>query len=105
MIYYVITNRDINPSKIIDVRCLNSADVGSDHSLVLCKTRIIRKYFPPKRAAPTQTKIKVEGLNKESTEYLYRKRISKKIAGNEILENDNIWNHLERVEWTWNHLC
>ncbi|CAG9826601.1 unnamed protein product [Diabrotica balteata] len=32
MIEYIITNRDIHPSKLIDVRCLNSADVGSDHS-------------------------------------------------------------------------
>ena len=37
---YVISNRHIHPSQILDVRSLNSADNGSDHSLVLCKMRL-----------------------------------------------------------------
>ena len=38
---YIVSNRKIHPSQILDVRSLNSADIGSDHSLVLCKIRLL----------------------------------------------------------------
>lgn len=38
MIDHVITNRSIHPKQILDVRALTSADVGSDHRLILCNT-------------------------------------------------------------------
>lgn len=37
MIDYMITNRHIKPAQIIDVRCLTTANIGSDHNLLLCK--------------------------------------------------------------------
>lgn len=40
VIDYFITYRTIMPSKILDVRTLNAANVGSAHKLVLMKLRI-----------------------------------------------------------------
>ena len=38
---YIVSNRKIHPSQIEDVRSLNPTDIGSDHSLVLCKMRLL----------------------------------------------------------------
>lgn len=37
---YIITNREIPPTDILDIRSLTSADIGSDHNLVMAKIRI-----------------------------------------------------------------
>ena len=41
IIDYIVSNRKIHPSQILDVRSLNSVDIVSDHSLVLCKMRLL----------------------------------------------------------------
>lgn len=46
IIDYVITNRNINPSRILNVRILKSANIGTQHGLGLCKyctSHIIKK--------------------------------------------------------------
>jgi len=37
MIDYVISNRTITPSQVIDVRARTSANIDTDHNLLLCK--------------------------------------------------------------------
>ena len=37
---YIITSRHLAPNQILDVRTLNSANMGSDHNLVLCKLQL-----------------------------------------------------------------
>lgn len=37
---YIITNRNVHPSQILDVRSLTSADLSSDYRLVLRKIKI-----------------------------------------------------------------
>lgn len=37
---YIVTNRNTHPSTIVDVKTLNSADVGSGHRLLLCKLKL-----------------------------------------------------------------
>ena len=68
---YIVSNRKIHPSQILDVRSLNSADIGSDHSLVLCKIRLLIQKNRKKEA------VIEEHLNKElrtddTIKYLYR---------------------------------
>ena len=40
IIDYIVTSRHLHPSQILDIRTLNSADVGSDHSLLLGKINL-----------------------------------------------------------------
>lgn len=42
IIDFIITNRKITPQQVLDVRVLNSANIGTDHGLVLCKLLITR---------------------------------------------------------------
>lgn len=37
MIDFIVTNRNIYPIQILDIRTLNSAEAGSEHKLVLAK--------------------------------------------------------------------
>ena len=38
-ISYVITNRNIHPTQILDVRAFDTIDIGSEHKLVIAKIR------------------------------------------------------------------
>lgn len=73
VIDYIITNRTIHPKQILDVRSLNSANIGSDHSLVLSKLRMY----------PTQGKRKppiyVEKFNIQSLEDQSTRRLRKSL--------------------------
>lgn len=40
MIDYIILNRALHPSQIIDVRSLTTANIASDHQLVIGKIRM-----------------------------------------------------------------
>lgn len=69
MIDYIITNRTVHPSQILDVRTLTSANVGTDHGLVLCKYRF--KAIPIKKKQPLYIeKFNVESLQDSSTRAL-----------------------------------
>ncbi|KAK4871765.1 hypothetical protein RN001_015889 [Aquatica leii] len=88
MINYSITNRQFTPSEIIEVRTLNSANIGSDHSLVLCKIR--RKSLLKRKAEPIYSeKLNVELLEDESTRNLYKVRLKNNINKTPITENNN----------------
>ncbi|XP_065172608.1 uncharacterized protein [Atheta coriaria] len=93
MIDFIVTNRAINPSLIEDVCSLTSANINSDHNLVLCKTRI---HHNPKKikVAETRTKYNIESLRNESTMQLYEKRLKQHLISEQINEEDT-------VEITW----
>ena len=76
---YIVTNRHIHPQQVLDVRTLNSADVGSDHSLLLGKIRI--KLRPQHNYKPTNKveKINVESLWDPTIKELYENRLKEKI--------------------------
>ncbi|KAH1021854.1 hypothetical protein HUJ04_011340 [Dendroctonus ponderosae] len=59
---YILSDRAIHPAQILDVRSLTSANIGSDHFLVLCRLRI---YIQKKRLSPSPEKEKwnIESLN------------------------------------------
>lgn len=52
---YIVSNRNLHPSQILDVRSLNSADIGSDHSLVLCKLRLQLQKIKKKKRSPKRS--------------------------------------------------
>lgn len=92
---YIITNRNVHPSNILDVRILSSANTGTNHSMVLAKLRgTIQKR--KKDLERTVTKYNIESLQDESTRTLYQQRLSQKISENKILEDD--------VETAWTKL-
>jgi len=68
---YIVSNRKIHPSQIVDVRSLNSADIGSDHSLVLCKMRLLLQKNR-KKDFITEERLNKELLTDESIRYSYK---------------------------------
>lgn len=77
---YIKTNRKVLPNQILNVRTLNSSDLGKeDHRLVLCKYRsrssIMRTHLP----SQSFTKYNVESFANDSTKTLYAQRLSEKI--------------------------
>ena len=78
MIDYIITNRNIHPSQIIDVRAYRTLDIGSDHRLVIAKLRVLAQRT--KKPIPSIiSKFNVEDFQNESTKYLYENRLSGKL--------------------------
>lgn len=56
MIDYSLTNREFNPSQIIDVRALDTPDIGSYHKMVMCKIKLI---LGKRKNQNTNTKIRI----------------------------------------------
>jgi endonuclease/exonuclease/phosphatase family metal-dependent hydrolase len=86
---YIITNRQIHPSQISDVRALTSANVGTDHHLILCKLKMAK---PPKKLTSPKyiEKYNLEALDVKNTHSIYQNTISHKIANNQIKEENNV---------------
>ena len=78
MIDYNITNRNIQPSQIMDVRAFTTPDIGSDHRLVAAKFRMAAQQAN-KPLPNIITKFNVEAFQNESTKYLYTKWLSEKL--------------------------
>ena len=76
MIDYIITNRCLQPLQILDIRTLNSANIGSDHKLLLGKIKI--KANKIIRSSIQEEKINVESLWDKSIKELYQKRLKEK---------------------------
>jgi hypothetical protein len=86
---YIVTNRNVHPTQIIDIRSQTSTDVGSDHSLVLCKMRM--KIRRNKLPSPLyETKINVQSLHDKTIRDLHMRRLSEKIEQNKIVGESNI---------------
>ncbi|XP_044766150.1 craniofacial development protein 2-like [Coccinella septempunctata] len=98
MIDYILTNRKIHCIQILDIRCLCSANIGSDHNLVLGKIRMaIQK---PQNTDPiiSETKIKVESLQDESTRNLYKSRLENEIDKNPVTEEEDIEDSWRKIK-------
>ncbi|XP_055389945.1 uncharacterized protein LOC129618936 [Condylostylus longicornis] len=93
---YIITNRSILPSQILDVRTLTSANVGSDHGLVLCK---IRENIPRSKQRKPEyiEKLNAESLNTDSTKLLYENRLRDKILNSPITEESSVEDAWEKL--------
>ncbi|XP_057671207.1 craniofacial development protein 2-like [Diorhabda carinulata] len=86
---YIITNRKVHPSQILDVRVLTSANIGTQHGLVLCKYHV--SHIIKKRKTPNYvSKFNIESLKDESIKYLYQNRLREKIVQNPLKETDNV---------------
>lgn len=77
IIDYILTNKNIQPNRIIDVKVISSENYRFDHRLVLSKMLLC---LPKKRPgeAPATEKI-IESLDKTSTQDLYRNRSRNKL--------------------------
>ena len=97
MIDFVITNRNIHPTEILDVRVLTSANATTEHGLVLCK---YRNKITPQRKKPVEyaTKFNIESFNNESTVQLYEERLKGKVEINPIKELDNVNQAWEKIK-------
>ena len=81
----------MHPSQILDIRTLNSANVGADHKLLMGKLKLKIRPKKPKEPITTE-KINVEALWNKSTKDLYQRRLTKKLDRNFVNKNeDNIW--------------
>lgn len=98
MIDFVITNRRVHPSQILDVRTLTSANVGTQHGLVLCEYRL--KQTKIRKKSPIYiSKFNTESLREDSTRDLYQRRLNEKISQNIITLEDSVdmaWNKIKQ---------
>ncbi|XP_030750157.1 uncharacterized protein LOC115877947 [Sitophilus oryzae] len=97
IIDYIITNRSFLPQQIIDIRVLSSANIGTDHKLVLGKIRI-GAPLSKKRPSIKTEKFNIECLNHESTKQLYSNRCQTHVTLNPIAQFDTpntAWNKLK----------
>lgn len=95
---FIVTNRVIPPTSILDVRSLTSADIGSDHALVIGKLRLISLQKKQAKTCEERTKIKTEGLADQTTRELYANRLKEKVTNNNIQEGDNVDTAWERLK-------
>ncbi|XP_030758928.1 craniofacial development protein 2-like, partial [Sitophilus oryzae] len=97
IIDYIITNRSFLPQQIIDIRVLSSANIGTDHKLMLGKIRI-GAPLSKKRPSIKTEKFNIESLNHESTKQLYSNRCQTLVTLNPIAQFDTpntAWNKLK----------
>lgn len=98
IIDYILTSRGMHYAQILDVRCLCSTNVGSDHNLVLGKIRMtIRNPCKITRTAH-ETKVRVEGLQDESTQNLYKTRLENEINDNSVTEEENVEDSWRKIK-------
>ena len=93
---YIITNRCLQLLEILDIRTLNSANIGSDHKLHLGKIKI--KANKVIRSSIQGEKINVESLWNKYIKELYQKRLKEKIKNKPINEEDDINNSWEKLK-------
>ncbi|KAF2886544.1 hypothetical protein ILUMI_19629 [Ignelater luminosus] len=96
MIDYIVTNRLIRPKQVVDVRSYTSANIGSEHYLVLGKFRF--RQEPDEKSKTSQATpeegLKTESLGDQATKWLYQRRLEEKTRINCIKEAD-------RIELSW----
>lgn len=65
------------PSRVIDVRVLSSANIGTDHNLLLMKITmgVELQSNNVKEAIPAFEKFNIESFNNQSTKDLYQRRL------------------------------
>jgi hypothetical protein len=84
----MITNRHTDPSLILDVRTLDSADIGNDHSLLLLKIRV-QVLKGKKKQQIYKTQLSKEVLEDTVIQYMYIKMLESYISQNTVnKEND-----------------
>lgn len=76
---YILTNRAIVPEQVLDIRSLTSANIGSDHNLVLGVISGMRRPTKADKQHDPVTKFNIESLKTESILDLYRRRLTNKI--------------------------
>ncbi|XP_050455169.1 craniofacial development protein 2-like [Cataglyphis hispanica] len=87
MINFIISNRAVHPTQVVDVRSLSSADVGSDHRLVLGEIRLttqLKRRLPPVMIE----KLNIESIQDDTIKALYEWRLRQKIRENGIADED-----------------
>lgn len=89
MIDFIITNREIHPKNILDVRTLSSADINSGHGLILGKLNIHIKKIRTKNSE-TVEKINIESFENEGTKTLYKNRLTEKLKKYNLEEDTDI---------------
>jgi len=97
MIDYTITNRNIHPSQILDVRAYRTPDIGHDHRMVIAKFRVTAQ--PTKKPTPRIiSKFNVEAFQNESTKYLYANWLSEKLKNITLTPTDTTDLQWEKIQ-------
>ena len=95
MIDFIISNRAIIPTQILDVRALSSANLGTDHSLVLCKL-VLETPHKIRKPPVIIEKYNIESLSDSSTRILYENRLKAKLQELDPTQYDadSLWNRI-----------
>lgn len=85
MIDYIISNRNIYPHSVLDVRTSWTVNMGSYHGLGLGKFNL--KIRTTKTKSETMDKLNIESQETEGTRILFWNKITQKL-NEQILETD-----------------
>lgn len=88
------------PTEILDIISLNSANIDTDHELLLGKLRM--KCHRKKERSTTIEKCHIESFENESTKLLYKQRLQKNIYEILILNEDSIDDGWKKIK---NNIC
>lgn len=94
MIDYILSSRHLHPVQVQDIRTLNSANVGSDHKLLLGKIKLKLSLKQQKGPKKEEQKYNIESLWDQSTRTLYQHRLREKIERNPIKDEGDV-----NIEW------
>lgn len=85
----ILTNKNIHPSEILDVRVITLVNTGTNNNLVLAKIRKIVQRR--KRNKPEITeKLNIECFSDDTNRNLYQNRLTQKISENGITEENDV---------------
>ena len=93
IIDFIIHNSNIHPTRVTDVRVLSSANVGTDHGLVLMKITMCLELNATTKNSSNSNKVEkfnIESFIHPSTKHLYQSRLRDKIHSNKILPSDSV---------------
>lgn len=94
---YIISNQQIHPTQIKDVRALTSANIGSDHNMVLARIEIKMKTKKRRETNPIQ-KLNIEKLEDATAKWLYEQRLRYKFETNQVQHEDNMEDSWEKIK-------
>lgn len=96
MIDFIITNRAILPTQVLDVRALTSANLGTDHNLILSKLRM-KQPRKVKKLPHYSERYNIESFIHESCQELYKTRLHEKLETQET-SNCNVEEHWNAIK-------
>lgn len=94
---FVLINKKIRQNQVLDIRTLTSANIGTDHGMVLCKINLEMKFIKKQESAKVEM-INTELLEDPTIRNLYQARLNEKIRTTPLKEDQNVEEMWEKIK-------